>query len=96
MERKIIMISGWNLIILGIYSIGIFITYRLYNNPVILKDKKSMSDFQKCPGQYRVAGALPENYTCPDCGSEVEIWSDEKKVKCPNCGTSIKTPKSWA
>jgi predicted RNA-binding Zn-ribbon protein involved in translation (DUF1610 family) len=26
----------------------------------------------------------------PNCGTEVEIWTDEKKRKCPQCGETIK------
>jgi hypothetical protein len=26
---------------------------------------------------------------CPDCGHEVEFFSDERKVKCPKCGKSV-------
>ena len=26
---------------------------------------------------------------CPDCGHEIEFFSDEKKVKCPQCGRSV-------
>jgi len=30
-----------------------------------------------------------ELYKCPNCGSEVEIFSDEIKVKCQKCGTRV-------
>ncbi|PKP60471.1 MAG: hypothetical protein CVT88_02925 [Candidatus Altiarchaeales archaeon HGW-Altiarchaeales-1] len=26
---------------------------------------------------------------CPNCGKEVEIWSDEFKAKCPNCKKEV-------
>ncbi|MFC2051330.1 phosphohydrolase [Chloroflexota bacterium] len=42
----------------------------------------------KCPGQdfrkLRVS-----IYKCPSCGAEVEIFSDEIKVKCPKCGEKV-------
>jgi len=28
-------------------------------------------------------------YKCPGCGAEVEIFSDELKVKCPKCGEKV-------
>ncbi|RLI28852.1 hypothetical protein DRO53_00025 [Candidatus Bathyarchaeota archaeon] len=27
--------------------------------------------------------------TCPACGEEVEFFSDEVEVKCPNCGKTL-------
>ena len=26
---------------------------------------------------------------CPSCGAEIEMFSDETKVKCSNCGKEI-------
>jgi DNA-directed RNA polymerase subunit RPC12/RpoP len=50
--------------------------------------------YSRCPGQdmrnLRVA-----LYKCPGCGAEVEMFSDEMKVKCPKCGAKVyreKTP----
>jgi DNA-directed RNA polymerase subunit RPC12/RpoP len=42
----------------------------------------------RCPGQENqiLRAAI---YKCPKCGSEVEIFSDEVKVKCKKCGTKI-------
>ena len=42
----------------------------------------------RCPGQD------PRNlrvslHKCPGCGAEVEIFSDEIKVKCPQCGMAV-------
>lgn len=31
--------------------------------------------------------------TCPGCGNEVEVFSDESIVKCPRCGTEIEVEK---
>ncbi|MCK4222354.1 MAG: phosphohydrolase [Dehalococcoidia bacterium] len=28
-------------------------------------------------------------YKCPNCGAEVEVFSDETKVKCHKCGEEI-------
>ena len=38
----------------------------------------------KCPGQDG-RNIKPETIKCPDCGYEIEIFSDEVKVKCPKC-----------
>jgi hypothetical protein len=41
-----------------------------------------------CPGQdgreLKVAVSM-----CPSCGSEVEMFSDETRVKCHNCGRYV-------
>jgi DNA-directed RNA polymerase subunit RPC12/RpoP len=42
----------------------------------------------KCPGQdmrHLTVGL----YKCPSCGHEVEIFSDELRVKCPACGEKV-------
>jgi hypothetical protein len=48
------------------------------------------TEFGKCPGPERSAPPSPENFSCPGCGAEVEIWTDEKKRKCPQCGELVK------
>jgi len=44
--------------------------------------------YSRCPGQdgknLRVA-----LYKCPNCGADVEIFSDEIKVRCRKCGQSV-------
>ena len=44
--------------------------------------------YSQCPGQdmrnLRVA-----LYKCPNCGAEVEIFSDELKVRCHKCGKNV-------
>ena len=49
-----------------------------------------MSD-QHCPGFESNKSLSEVKVTCPDCGTEVEVFSDEveKTVKCPACGTSF-------
>ena len=44
--------------------------------------------YTRCPGQdsRNLRAAL---YKCPKCGAEVEIFSDEIKVKCRECGESV-------
>ncbi len=50
----------------------------------------SMNDYLKCPGVDRTLYAIPETHKCPDCGNEVEIWTDEKKGKCKKCGAVVR------
>lgn len=38
----------------------------------------------KCPGQDG-RSIRAESILCPACGYEVEMFSDEIKVKCPRC-----------
>lgn len=49
-----------------------------------------MSDpaYLKCPGK-DAATALPQNFKCPDCQGDVEIWTDEKERPCPACGRRV-------
>ncbi len=42
----------------------------------------------KCPGQDS-RNLKAEKITCPNCGYDVEIFSDENRVKCPKCRTMI-------
>ncbi len=50
--------------------------------------------YSKCPGQdsRKLRVAL---YKCPNCGADVEIFSDELRIKCRKCGQYVyreKTP----
>jgi DNA-directed RNA polymerase subunit RPC12/RpoP len=49
--------------------------------------------YTRCPGQdnRNLRAAL---YKCPNCGAEVEIFSDEVKVKCRNCGEKVYSEKT--
>ena len=38
-----------------------------------------------CPGDDPVKKRFPESFECPNCGEELEIWSDEESGKCPGC-----------
>lgn len=44
--------------------------------------------YSRCPGQdgrnLRVA-----LYKCPNCGADVEVFSDEIKVRCRKCGQNV-------
>lgn len=43
----------------------------------------------RCPGADRFIQPKPESFKCPDCGAEVEIWTDELKRICPKCGAVV-------
>ena len=42
----------------------------------------------KCPGQdmRKLRAAI---YKCPSCGAEVEMFSDELRIKCRKCGEYV-------
>lgn len=42
-----------------------------------------------CPGAQRFRQPEPEIIKCPECGEEIEIWTDEIKATCPKCKKSI-------
>ena len=42
-----------------------------------------------CPGSKIVRQPIPESFTCPSCGGEVEIWTHENVRKCSSCGTPV-------
>jgi len=44
-----------------------------------------MADFVQCPGLQASVSIFPEIFKCPVCKGDVEIWSDEKKARCPVC-----------
>lgn len=43
-----------------------------------------------CPGLSQFMRPKPEYIKCPHCGGQVEIWSDEEKTECGNCGATVK------
>lgn len=44
---------------------------------------------KSCPGSRSIREPTPEDITCPNCGKEVEIWTDELKATCRGCGNTI-------
>jgi hypothetical protein len=46
-------------------------------------------DHQFCPGAKILRQPQPEMFDCPDCGEEVEIWTDEIRGVCSNCGRAV-------
>jgi predicted metal-binding protein len=45
-----------------------------------------IESYLKCPGLEQALTIIPELFLCPDCGAEIEIWTDERKVRCGRCG----------
>ncbi|UCF97308.1 MAG: hypothetical protein JSV89_19365 [Spirochaetaceae bacterium] len=46
-------------------------------------------DHQFCPGAKILRQPQPEMFDCPSCGEEVEIWTDEIRGVCSNCGQKV-------
>jgi hypothetical protein len=46
-------------------------------------------DHTVCPGARFLRQPRPEIFECPDCGEEVEIWSDEIRGTCSSCGRHV-------
>ena len=44
--------------------------------------------YSKCPGQ-DMRKLRVKLFKCPDCGAEVEIFSDETREKCQKCGKMV-------
>jgi len=42
-----------------------------------------------CPGIDNFIHPKPEFINCPNCGSKVEIWTDESETECENCGAKV-------
>ena len=43
----------------------------------------------ECPGAGRKKADVPEEIECPECGAEIEMWTNETKVTCPSCSKVI-------
>jgi ribosomal protein S27AE len=48
-----------------------------------------MTLFDKCPGAANIRSPTIILKKCPNCGEEVELFSDEMQVKCDNCGFTV-------
>jgi hypothetical protein len=54
--------------------------------------KREVMVFKKCPGQDLSRKKMEEvvcNLSCPECGSEVEFFFDDKNRTCPECGAKV-------
>lgn len=49
-----------------------------------------MSLYKGCPGAIRFREAVPEYLDCPQCGEEMEIWSDELVARCHHCQALVR------
>lgn len=43
----------------------------------------------QCPGSSNIRTPFPSYKKCSSCDGEVEIWSNELKTQCPNCGATV-------
>lgn len=43
----------------------------------------------RCPGSLWYRQPIPEPITCPGCGKEVEIFTNEQSMRCYYCGTVV-------
>jgi ribosomal protein S27AE len=51
-------------------------------------EKESQPMFNKCPGQ-DTHKLRVEVYKCQQCGAEVELFSDETRIKCQKCAAMV-------
>ena len=42
-----------------------------------------------CPGAKKLKQPEPQEIRCTFCGYELEIWTDEARVKCPGCKRTV-------
>ena len=45
--------------------------------------------FKRCPGSVAFTKPKIELVRCPNCGTDVEVWSDEAEGKCPGCSRPV-------
>lgn len=51
-----------------------------------------LNDYLKCPGLNQTLATIPIDLKCPQCDKTIEIWSDEIKIRCTQCGTTVFNP----
>lgn len=51
-----------------------------------------LNETLKCPGMDSTLSTYPIDFECPQCKGMVEIWSDEIKRRCTECGTMVFNP----
>ncbi|MDD5428180.1 MAG: phosphohydrolase [Candidatus Omnitrophica bacterium] len=42
-----------------------------------------------CPGSARFKQPEPRSVSCPSCGRDVEVWTDETSAECQNCKIKV-------
>jgi len=45
--------------------------------------------FDKCPGAIGIRTPTLKIKKCPECGGEVEVFSNDVQVKCDKCGFAV-------
>ncbi len=51
-------------------------------------EKKQSAFKEKSPCSVKYA-PVPEFITCPKCGEDVELWTDEEETHCIFCGYRV-------
>lgn len=55
-----------------------------------MSDKKSSAvGIDGCPGSADIKNPKPSYVSCPKCGEDVEVWSDEVAGVCDSCGGTV-------
>jgi ribosomal protein S27E len=44
---------------------------------------------KRCSGATAFSQPKIEVVPCPDCGTDVEVWSDEATGQCPSCSRTV-------
>lgn len=52
-----------------------------------MKDERT--GYREKPACAELNAPFPEFVTCPKCGEDVEIWTDEEETHCLLCGYHI-------
>ncbi|GAB4406957.1 MAG: hypothetical protein OHK0032_02130 [Thermodesulfovibrionales bacterium] len=47
------------------------------------------SGFKERPACAEKSSPFPESITCPKCGEDIELWSDEEETQCIFCGYRV-------
>jgi predicted RNA-binding Zn-ribbon protein involved in translation (DUF1610 family) len=50
------------------------------------------SYYKTCPGIKKFVRPVPAYFPCPNCGGNVEIWSDEDTGICDSCNKEVSRP----
>ena len=45
--------------------------------------------FDKCPGASNIRTPTIELKACPRCGAEIEMFSSDMQIDCPECGFTV-------
>lgn len=45
--------------------------------------------FDRCPGAANIRTPTLKIKNCPECGEEVEVFSNDASVRCSKCGFTI-------